>query len=643
MRPDTRPEGITERQESDPLLAQGPALLAFALPLVFLPIFSDFYTVPKMFLLQITILLGLLRVAGRPSETRVAIPLTPLSLPLAAFLGIGLLSLRGATFPWAGIESAWRLWNGILLYHLAGVALAAAPTRRRFLDAVGLSILPVALYGILQAIGLDFLRLAVRQVPVSSLGNTGFVAEYLVAALPIALARALDPGHWGWLFRSAVLLGTLHLWLTQSRAGWLGALLAGGILLAAPSSPLRHATARTHLRRLALVGLLLAVVLGVLIPGLGPASAARLRVLLDPAQSSARVRLLIWRGAVDLTTRHPVHGVGLGNFEFAYPEVRRVEEWRLSRRDVVDDAHNEYLHIAVETGLLGLVAFLWVLTRLARLSRDLLRSPESRSEVVPLLASLGGLLFYAGFGFPLKNPVSGAYWWMFLGYLSAMATTRGDAVTRTIPVAWIRMAAVPHAALAILLVFGSFLADLHIRRMQVLSRQGRDREAEAEYHAALRLYFPLTWTHRVRFLIHDDRRMFPLLLTEYERLLGTRPNDAWLLTDLGGLYGMLGRLEEAQVVLRRAIALRPDLAPAHENLGSTLLLGGDSSGAVSELEMAARLDPLRGRPRYKLAVALYRAGRKEEAEEQFQRARTLDPVLPEFLREDRTGKSSLNP
>ena len=619
-------------------------MLAFALPLVFLPAFSDFYTVPKMFLLHVAILLGLLRVAGRPSETRAAIPLTPLSLPLVAFLGVGLLSLSGATFPWAGIEAAWRVWNGILLYHLAVVALAAAPARRRFLDAVGLSIVPVALYGILQAIGLDFLRLSARQVPVSSLGNTGFVAEYLVAALPIALARAFEAGRWGWLFRSAVLLGTLHLWLTQSRAGWLGALLAGGILLVAPSSPLRHGIARSHLRRLALMGLLLAVVLGVFIPGLGPASAARLRVILDPAQASARVRLLIWRGAVDLAARHPFLGVGLGNFEFAYPEVRSVEEWRLSRRDVVDDAHNEYLHVAVETGLLGLVAFLWVLTRLARLTRDLLRSPESRNEALPLVASLAGLLFYAGFGFPLKNPVSGAYWWMFLGYLSAMATTtRGGHATRTIPVAWTRVAAVPHAALAVLLVFGSLLADLHVRRMQVLSRQGRDREAEAEYQAALRLYFPLAWTHRLRFLIHDDRRMFPLLLAEYERLLSSRPNDAWLLADLGGLYGMLGRLEEARVVLRRAIALRPDLAPAHENLGSTLLLSGDVSGAVSELEMAARLDPLRGRPRYKLAVALYRAGRKEEAEEQFQRAKTLDPVLPEFLRDGQTWKSSLNP
>jgi Flp pilus assembly protein TadD len=126
--------------------------------------------------------------------------------------------------------------------------------------------------------------------------------------------------------------------------------------------------------------------------------------------------------------------------------------------------------------------------------------------------------------------------------------------------------------------------------------------------------------------------MVPLLAAEYERRLRAQPNDAWLLAELGGLYGMLGRLDEAAHVLRLAIALRPDLAPAHENLGSALLLRGDVRGALVELAEAARLDPKNGRPRYKLAVALYRTGRKAEAEEQFRLANILDPALPEFLR-----------
>lgn len=626
-----RAEAIAAAPGGDPLLARGIALLAFALPLIFLPIASDFYTVPKTFLLHVAILVALLRVAGPGPGVGARIPLTRLSAPLLAVLGVGLLSLPGAAFPWAGVEAAWRLWNGILLYHLAVLVFAAAPARRRFLGAVALSILPVAAYGILQVMGFDFLRLAARQVPVSSLGNTGFVAEYLVAALPMALALAAEGGRQWWLSSPAVLLGVLHLWLTQSRAGWLGAALGGGILLLAPSSPLRSGPARARLRRLALAGLLATGVLVLILPNLGPASIVRLRSLLDPGQATARVRLLIWRGALDLAARHPLLGAGLGNFEFAYPEVRRLEEWSLSRRDVVDDAHNEYVHALAETGLLGLAAFLWLLARVARSAWGLLRAPGTRGEALPLIAAVAGLLVYAGFGFPFKDPASGAYWWMFLAYLSALDRQEEGGAARAIPMAWVRSTAIAHSALAVLLVFGAFLADLHIRRMQVLSRHGRDGEAEAEYRAALRLYFPLAWTHRLRSLVHDDRRMFPLLVADLERRLRSRPNDAWLLAELGGLYGKLGRLDEAKSYLRRAIALRPGLSSAHENLGSALLLSGDLQGAVGELDTAAQLDPLNGRPRYKLAVALYRAGRKDEAEEQFQRARTLDPALPDFF------------
>jgi len=184
----------------------------------------------------------------------------------------------------------------------------------------------------------------------------------------------------------------------------------------------------------------------------------------------------------------------------------------------------------------------------------------------------------------------------------------------------------------VLLVFGSFLADLHLRRLQILSRAGKDAEADAEYQSALRLYPPLVWTHRLRSLVHDDRRMFPLLASEYERRLRSQPNDAWLLAELGGLYGMLGRLDEAKALLRGAIALRPGLPSAHENLGSALLLSGDVQGAVAELSLAAGLDPRNGRLRYKVAVALYAAGQRAEAERQFRLAKSLDPVLPDFLK-----------
>jgi O-antigen ligase len=321
MSPAPSREEVALGEGSDRLLCWGLALLAFALPLVLLPGCTDFYTIPKTLLFHVVVLGGLLRVAGpgRSDETRIAV--TPLSLPLLAILGVGLVSLIGSRFPWAGVEAAWRLWNGILLYHLAVLVFSFAPARRPFLVAMGLSILPVALYGILQMMGIDFMHLSMPRVPVSSLGNTGYVAEYLVAALPIALALAVKEGK-SYLFAACVILGTIHLWLTESRAGWLGAALGLGILILSPRSILRGGEAQVRLRRLGLAILLLVLALALLAPDLGTSSLARLRSIADPTQATARVRLLIWRSALELVAQHPVLGVGLGNFEFAYAEVR---------------------------------------------------------------------------------------------------------------------------------------------------------------------------------------------------------------------------------------------------------------------------------------------------------------------------------
>ena len=53
---------------------------------------------------------------------------------------------------------------------------------------------------------------------------------------------------------------------------------------------------------------------------------------------------------------HPVLGVGVGNYPIAYARYS-LPKWRMA----LGHAHNYYLNIAAETGLLGLLAYcmLW--------------------------------------------------------------------------------------------------------------------------------------------------------------------------------------------------------------------------------------------------------------------------------------------
>ncbi len=69
-------------------------------------------------------------------------------------------------------------------------------------------------------------------------------------------------------------------------------------------------------------------------------------------------RLAHWQAAITMADAHPFTGVGLGNYETAYPAYR-VPSWP----NPLGHAHNDYLNVLAETGLVGLAGYLagWAL------------------------------------------------------------------------------------------------------------------------------------------------------------------------------------------------------------------------------------------------------------------------------------------
>ena len=82
---------------------------------------------------------------------------------------------------------------------------------------------------------------------------------------------------------------------------------------------------------------------------------------LDKAEhfSSMGIRMVMWKNTVGIM-RHPdfpvTIGYGTGGFKEAYrPQVAGQTGWKA---EVVDDCHNQYMRIAVEHGVIGLLIFL---------------------------------------------------------------------------------------------------------------------------------------------------------------------------------------------------------------------------------------------------------------------------------------------
>lgn len=74
---------------------------------------------------------------------------------------------------------------------------------------------------------------------------------------------------------------------------------------------------------------------------------------INDANYAVLERLAHWQSAVDMADDHPWLGVGFGNYEPAYAEYALIN-WPYP----LGHAHNYYLNIMAETGILGTLAYL---------------------------------------------------------------------------------------------------------------------------------------------------------------------------------------------------------------------------------------------------------------------------------------------
>lgn len=74
--------------------------------------------------------------------------------------------------------------------------------------------------------------------------------------------------------------------------------------------------------------------------------------------SSANARFSIWSDTMEVFIEHAFLGTGFDTYE--YMNLRRVPYWT---KGYYSDTHNYFLKVLVETGILGLLIFLWLLAR----------------------------------------------------------------------------------------------------------------------------------------------------------------------------------------------------------------------------------------------------------------------------------------
>jgi tetratricopeptide (TPR) repeat protein len=118
---------------------------------------------------------------------------------------------------------------------------------------------------------------------------------------------------------------------------------------------------------------------------------------------------------------------------------------------------------------------------------------------------------------------------------------------------------------------------------------------------------------------------FDLILQQAEALARAFPRSFAPWQMLGAARFGLGQREQAAHAFRQACALKPDHAPAHNNLGAALYALGQLAEAIAAYQRAIALKPDHADAHNNLGAALYGQGKLEEAIAAHQRAIALAP------------------
>ncbi len=318
-----------------------------------------------------------------------------------------LLTVFAATNPWMGWRAASLTITAIIGFGTAH-ALARTGAGTILLGWSALAAVLGAGTGLAQALGVEHPFFSRLRAPGGTFGNRNFLAHLAAAASPL-LAHQLLLAH----RRRGVVLAaigiaalTAALVLTRSRAGWLAALAGIGTMVVALLLARRHAGVPIGPRRLTLLAGMMATgaVLAIVSPNTlewrsdSPYSDT-LGNLANFREGSGRGRLLQYQNTLELVQRHPVLGVGPGNWALHYGEVAPRGDPSFASNDVVPLnpwPSSDWLALASERGVPAVLAL--VLLGIGLLWRAVrsVRSGGERAIAGAALASTVAAVTVAG-------------------------------------------------------------------------------------------------------------------------------------------------------------------------------------------------------------------------------------------------------
>ena len=413
-------------------IAKVTVILALSvIPAVFVPLggTTDHFYLPKvaaMIILALSFLAVLainkIRFKDIVQKDRINISLFIYFILLAA----SVYAAENKVFAIIGVPGRWEGLVTITLYMFLFITarLYSVPDEGLFKIILVTAII-VSIYGILQTMNFDpFPRDVLRENwskrAFSTMGNPNFLGSYIVLIIPTSIYFYIIKKNITGLTAYAILFYCLL--STGTRGAWLGTIASIMAFAAIHYMYFRYSKGEftRYIILLVITILLLALYSfnteGAFIDRFLSIARDANEFLTkgDRADYSGANRGFIWKRVAELIKKRPLAGYGIENLGEAFKKYYTqdmIELWNEVR--YLDKAHNEYLHIAVTSGIPSLLVYLTFISQI--ILKGLFRLKNCKTALL-ILSSVIGYMTAAFFNISV---VSVAYvYWIFLGLLA---------------------------------------------------------------------------------------------------------------------------------------------------------------------------------------------------------------------------------
>ena len=421
------------------------AVIIAALPL---PRFElDRYTIPKELVVELAALVA----GGLCLSSARRLSIMVVDIPLVGYLLLSGVSALLATNGWLAFRAVGLSLSGAVLFWCART-LGRTGLSRPLLTTLAGAIVLGAATGLAQAYGLiDTNLTSLSRAPGGTFGNRNFMAHLVALGLPLLLFLALETRDRVRFSIAAigVLLAAAALVLSRSRAAWLGA-AAGGIFLAVEGFWIGRLWSDALLRRrvlqlsnMAMVGLALALLLPNRLNWRSDSPYLdSLTGVTNYKEGSGRGRLIQYGNTLKMAARHPLLGVGPGNWPVHYPRFMSPGDPSFDSDDIIPTnpwPSSDWMAMASERGfpallLLALVGVTTALGAWTRVRHSGRREPELAD--LTIVATLLALAVVGSFDAVLLLPIPTFFSWIIIGTLTATARPIREVILTSVSRRW---------------------------------------------------------------------------------------------------------------------------------------------------------------------------------------------------------------